>query len=230
MRYDNEQELAITTTENSKPPMLFWEASCIPASADFPPDKLYVSEIVVDNFEVADGNMSINTGTVTTQVNVPVLLPSSTVLRTNADRPIFAGITGDEITSLALMLQFDMRKAFDPTYTLDLYNNRDGSVVTVVLKSNRSLSVYAFGKTLAAELPDFLIDVDDDDTLRTCVFMYALDTKLLNMPPIKPGYKALYRLAGRFSTPEKSHTLFSQDVVTLHDARYMFELKQDVTA
>lgn len=230
MRYDNEQPLSITATPNSTAPRSFWEAISIPSTADFPPDKTYLSEVVIDNFEIEDGNLSLNTGTLTTQVNVPVMLDSSTILRTNADRPIFAGITGDEITSLAVMLRFDMRKAFDPTCRLDLYNGRDGSVVTLVLRSDRSLAITAFGKLLEIELPEFLVETDDSETLRTHVFMYALDTKLLDMPPIKPGYKANYRLSGRFSTPDKSHTLFSHNLVTLHDTRYMFEVKQDVTA
>lgn len=227
--YENEQPLAITLSPNSVPVKSFWVGANIPSPISWPPNKTYINEIVADNFGIQDGFVEINTGTLVNEFPVVETSPSSTIMRTNADRPLFSRLTGDEVTAFALDMELRLIKSFSPTCVLEISSSPTNKI-RIQFGADRNVVLDILGKPSEFMLPDTVIESDDSSELLTKKFLLVIDTKLLDIPPIRSGAKANYRITGRMVCGNNAYLMFQTTLATTASTRYAFEAKQDVVA
>lgn len=230
MQLPNEQSLGVEYSASSTPIKAFWTASHIPEELDYRPRVAYEQHVNAVNYQQQDGYVELLAKkTIHPSEDHSVLQPQTgyVFLRTNTDTPIFSATTSAERTVLACHLLANTKPEQLAMPAIELFNTALNKKISVSFGVGSQMIVTIFGATKAFSIPDAVIVQNNANGFITNKFLLCIDTKMLDIPPIKPGMASNYRVSVRMLYEGVEYPMHNANINIDPRTRFFFEARQE---
>jgi hypothetical protein len=225
----NEEVLGIVTTGASSIAKAFWTASCVREPLSNAPDIAYMHDVAVNNNNIVDGYMAVNSTRIYNHETGDPVLPIQhgyTILRTNTDALLFSRASTQVKSVFASHIIVDLNRYQLAMPHIELFNTVLNKSIRVQFTDTPYVLVSIFGVEQPFELPPELIAMNSGFVFTTQKLLLVVDTKLLSLPPIQAGNTASYRVTVRIVYNNTDYEMFSTNVNIDPTKRFVFEARQ----